>query len=114
MTGFVTGSQAYGTPRPYSDIDVVILMSDDDLRRLREFYEKTGNKELDEYSHESGAAFVFGSLNLLCLTDKAEFNAWNQATKELVSKRPVTRDEAIACIHEKLEVIKNPPLDLLV
>ena len=83
MEAFLTGSRVYGSPRPDSDIDLVIHVDS----ATRQFLIEMGdNKNLP---------VRFGNLNLIPLTDKAEVERWYEATQELYRRRPVTRDEAV-------------------
>ena len=89
---FVTGSRAYGTPRKDSDIDLVVFVTEADLKRLQDFCELSGHEqaELDvEYISAGGTPLRFGELNLLCVTDERKYNVWRKGTVEL--KRRVKR-----------------------
>lgn len=105
VNAFATGSRVYGTPRPDSDLDLVVLVDSDDLARLRELADKTDTveQEPDDKSYPSDS-LRFGKLNLICISSHAVFEAWRKATDSLALRRPVTRDEAVACI--KAEVAK--------
>lgn len=105
MKAFVTGSRAYGRPRPDSDIDLVVLVSSYDLERLRAQADpdpKMG-KGTDSDPGTPGqeehptASLRFGKLNLICVTDPIAYGVWLKGTEEL-RKRPddVDRDEAVA------------------
>lgn len=99
MSAFITGSHAYGEPRPDSDIDLVIEASDDLLDELRDIVG-------DEYGS--------GSLRLLCVEEDTgqridlilvrgpAFAAWRAATEELSQSAPVSRDEAVLVIRDHL------------
>lgn len=97
---FLTGSRCYGTPAVDSDIDLVALVSRDDLSVLCH--------EADTETHSSaggevdGASMRFGKLNLIAFTDPGEYIAWKNATAELYSRKPVTRDEAVTEIKKHL------------
>jgi hypothetical protein len=106
LKAFLTGSYAYGTPHEDSDIDLVVLISQDDLNRLASF-------DLDSYYSRYGKTpdshyGRFGNLNLLCVTTELEYNIWLDGTKELVAKRPVTRDEAVETF-QRLQRERRPP-----
>lgn len=108
MTAFVTGSRAYGKAKTDSDLDLVTFVSVDDLEKLKKFYRDLGVPVVDNhYEQDTGAAFVFGKLNLLCFTREAEFDAWEKATAELVKQRPVTRQQAVFCIKSHLAEIED-------
>lgn len=96
MKSFVTGSRVYGTPRPDSDIDLVVLLSCPDLSRLIDAADNQDDLGSPGGEHyEDGRSLRFGTLNLLCVTDKKHFDVWAKGTEELYAKRPVTRDQAI-------------------
>lgn len=92
MNAFITGSRAYGSPRPNSDIDLVIRV---DSRTRLMLETLSDNPKTDKY----GSVIVrFGRLNLLlCETDE-EFATWVVGTnKMLVDKRKgisTNRDDA--------------------
>jgi hypothetical protein len=103
LKAFLTGSHVYGTPHESSDINLVVFMSQDDLDRLR----MLGCDEGDEqYDDNSIACLRFGKLNLLCVTDAADYGAWRSGTDELVARSPVTREEAIAVFVEKRAAVR--------
>lgn len=92
MKAFITGSRAYGTPREDSDIDLVIAASASDLFLLWE------NKD-------EGKGLRFGKLNLVTFNldnpeDVERYEKWKAVHNDLVSRKPVTKDEAIKCFRE--------------
>lgn len=99
MQSFLTGSRRYGTPRPDSDIDLVVLMDGSELVELAKFADNTddlGSPGGEQY--EDGCSLRFGKLNLLCVTQERHFKVWKQGTDELVGIAAITtvsRDEAI-------------------
>lgn len=108
MTAFVTGSRAYGEAKKDSDIDLVTLVTPGDLEKLKKFYRDLGVPVVDnDYEQDTGAAFIFGKLNLLCFTRDIEFDAWDKATAELVKQKPVTRQQAVFCIKSHLAEIED-------
>lgn len=95
MNAFLTGSHAYGTPRPDSDIDLCVLMDNiNDLELLLQHSADRGS---------TGDGLEFGKLNIIAHTNKQAFGAWKAATAELVARKPVTRAEAIKCIKSHME-----------
>jgi len=85
--GFVTGSYAYGAPRPDSDIDLVVLV-DTDTQVL-----------LQQHSADKGP-IRFGKLNLIAVTSTRLFEAWARGTDQMIQEReetgePVSRDRAV-------------------
>lgn len=98
MHSFITGSHAYGTPRPDSDIDLVVLVDDE-----------TGYT-LAQLSDEGQSPIRFGSLNLILVFSEKEFFAWQGATEDLVNRKKqgekITRDEAIRVIDSYYDLLK--------
>lgn len=94
---FITGSYAYGTPTKDSDIDLVVLVSQETIEKLRKL--KDDKFKLAEsssgYKLSESAVMQFGKLNLLCVTSKKAFKTWKIGTEVLRSKSPVTREEAV-------------------
>jgi len=91
---FITGSHAYGTPRPDSDVDLVVFVGVNCCQKLCDLGQE-GSRVLAE---GDGKAF-FGKLNLILVTDEKQFELWAKGTAELQLKaltKPVTRDEAKA------------------
>lgn len=93
---FVTGSYAYGVPTNNSDIDVVILVSERDLERLKPCHTKMKRQgerlRRDELYAERGCySLRFGNLNLLCCLNQDVFNTWRNGTNKLKKQAPVPR-----------------------
>jgi hypothetical protein len=96
MKSFITGSYAYGTPTKKSDIDLVVLMDGDWMERIRGFADTCDTKK--EYYFAGGNvsySLRFGKLNLIAVSDEAEFAAWQYGTAVLKRKKPVTREQAV-------------------
>ena len=91
---FITGSYAYGIPRPESDLDVVMLVMDDPtliaLQALADSADGSG-----------GDSLRFGKLNLIIVASEAEWAQWRTGTQELIKRRPVTRADAVAYLEAK-------------
>jgi hypothetical protein len=108
MRSIVTGSHAYGNPRPDSDIDLVVLVSKTDLKRLHDCRDEpsSGLGEFVEravHASDGGAtngSYLFGRLNLICVTELAAFECWKDGTKALVKRKPVSRKAAIRFFRE--------------
>ncbi len=95
---FLTGSHAYGIPRHDSDIDLVILVSEKDLEKLRVAMECSGETHDPDdpmYIAAGGVPLRFGPLNLIACTNEAYFAAWRKGTWELKKRKPVPRDFAV-------------------
>ena len=93
LGAFVTGSQAYGTAKPDSDIDLVCFVSEETKQQLIDL--------------AGGLPIRFGKLNLILETKPGMFAAWKAAkgecvehNKQLIEKglAPISRDEAVS-IH---------------
>lgn len=88
MNAFITGSHAYGTPGPESDIDLVVCLdgSTDDEHFLWD-------------NSDNGGSCRFGKLNLITLSPE-KFKAWKAVNDELIKRdHSVGREEAIAAFN---------------
>lgn len=90
---FLTGSRAYGTPNPRSDLDVVVRLSRDETEAL---IDSGVVDKFYRYTKEESSSLRFGLLNLICVHSDQMFAVWAEGTAHLLTKAPVTRDEAIA------------------
>lgn len=114
MNAIVTGSHAYGKPRPDSDVDVVVLVTEDDkmllvgLAAIADPKAGFKTKRLCEHNLEGDYAGVganaavlrFGILNLLITTDPLSFEVWRRGTEQLIAHKqktgqPVSREVAV-------------------
>lgn len=96
MNAFLTGSHAYGIPRPDSDIDIVMLVDDELYKLLNATY--TG-------------PIKDGKVNLIPFTNKIRYECWLKATEYLKTIAPVSREMAVARIRFELELAGIPELD---
>lgn len=115
----LTGSNAYGHPRPDSDVDLVIYVPEEALRVLEaiadpdpKWDDKADTAERDGYEAQRyerlfgrSKPLRFGRLNLVCTTNRSIYEAWRQGTKYLVEKSKVgtdvvSRDEAKRVLKE--------------
>lgn len=96
MSAFITGSRAYGEPKPGSDIDLAILISSEQETLLFSMLEPI---ERQAESNTGGGSYRFGRLNLLCFQDELTFAAWKAGTEELINQRPVSRELAVEVIE---------------
>lgn len=86
---FLTGSRAYGTPRPGSDYDFVLALPLEVAEQLDEL--------ADEGSDPPGSVSLrFNRLNLIIPTSEESLEVWKQGTQDLAAKKPVTRENAVA------------------
>ena len=93
---FVTGSHAYGTPGPDSDMDLVVFVTEKDLNRLQRLADKEEPSPLAQgYINAGGTPLRFGRLNLICCTNEKYFEIWRDGTYLLRKQAPVTRQFAV-------------------
>lgn len=88
MNAFITGSHAYGAPRPDSDIDLVVFTGYGLHKRLLEAGDNGGKVPIR-----------FGKLNLICCDSEIEFSVWQIGTEQLVrkkqrDKKPINKETA--------------------
>lgn len=89
---FLTGSRVYGTPTEDSDWDLVVLTTDATALALHDVFAP------DEPASRQGSIKV-GKLNLILITNLAEYGAWRAGTEQLKARAPVTREEAIRTLR---------------
>ena len=102
MRSFVTGSQVYGSPDRDSDIDLVVLVTRQDLQLLRKLADSEDKEK--GASSDAGpcrpdylsASLRFGLLNLLCVTDPVAFAVWQEGTIQLEKLTPPAIDRQTA------------------
>lgn len=100
-----TGSRVYGSPGPDSDWDWVILLPYLP-HRLRSAAD-TCRESDEEYRGVKGidAALRFGPVNLLVVTTRDQFFAWEEGTRLLCAERekfgPVRRERAVEVFQAK-------------
>lgn len=103
MNALVTGSHVYGTPKPDSDIDLVVLVTKQEIKLLRKLADEDNSTDYENPDYGVGgltASLRFGKLNLLCCTDPAQVDVWRRGTDALKLVRPVTRDQAVATFQQ--------------
>jgi len=99
LKSYFTGSQVYGTPRPDSDIDLVIRMSSEELAKI--VHAQVADTVV-WFENSPTASLKFGKLNVIaCITDDA-FEKWAVSTVQLELRAPVTREEAIRTYKNNL------------
>lgn len=94
---FITGSHAYGRPNKSSDVDLVILVSEEDLKILKEEADESNNWECEGRYKEhapQASCLRFGFLNLIVCTTQEQYDLWLKGTRRLKKKGPVKRSEA--------------------
>lgn len=106
---FITGSHAYGRPNRTSDLDLVILVSEEDLKILKKEADESNNWEHagDYDAHAPQASCLrFGFLNLIVCTTQEQYDVWYKGTRRLKKKGPVKRSEA-CYLFAKLRALAN-------
>ena len=115
IRAFVTGSHAYGQPHE-SDVDIVMLLDENILHLLATISGKAIQTDQYEQKPES-ASIRFDKLNIIAVTDPAEFAAWLEGTHDCIKLQNarsmgwipgnppshVTRDEAKAIMKKAYE-----------
>lgn len=96
MNAFITGSRAYGVPGTHSDIDLVILISEQEARHLALLADTTGGAK---YEQDVDLQFRFGKLNVIATWQPEVFEAWRKGTGALKCLAPVSRDAAKALLQ---------------
>lgn len=108
---FITGSHAYGTPGPDSDVDVVVRCDLDVVAKLTALLDQPVADETGEPGKDYPQLHVrSGRLNLLLCASDERFDVWREGTAELKTLAPVTRDAAVAhfkALRERREAAKN-------
>lgn len=101
---FVTGSRACGAPRNNSDVDLVILASPEDIDILagQAVHVEAGSGEA-----LGNVSLRFGSLNLICLTDAADYQIWRKGTAALKARKPMHRQLAVAEFDRRYEKLRK-------
>ncbi len=108
MRSFMTGSRVYGTPRPDSDVDLVVLVSPEDAAIL-------GDNNQD--TRGSAQTLQYGNLNLIALIDdvdgngRKQFDIWRTVTDSLIKRAPVTKEEAVKAFDEAGRTFSNVRLN---
>lgn len=100
---FLTGSYAYGTPKPESDIDLVILVTASEANKLAGMIIQEDAVLQDYYGRTKTHSLRFGKLNLLVCTTKEKYLEWHRGTRLLKQDAPVLRDTAVDMFSEIFE-----------
>jgi len=89
---FLTGSHAYGKPKPSSDVDLVVMLEGPAAVVLV----KLLRTEADAGSDPPGSmSLKFGKLNLIVPNSLESLQVWRRGTAELSARKPVTRIVAV-------------------
>lgn len=95
---FITGSHAYGIPHKDSDIDLVVLLTQEDLAKLEIGCDPPKDEDEENrqaYITAGGMPLRFGKLNLIATTEPAQFEIWKRGTRALKKQAPVSRAFAV-------------------
>lgn len=93
----LTGSRVYGTPRPDSDVDLVVYAGNGDFGLVEMIADKIAVQVPNYGDYGSDTLCLrFGKLNLILESDYAKFASWRDGTAQLKARAPVTREEAVA------------------
>lgn len=95
----VTGSRAYGHPKPESDLDLVVQLAGGDIVRVVEALGLEIPKDQEGTCYPT-LQFKSGRLNLIMETDPERFEVWRKGTRTLKAMAPVTRDQAVALFRD--------------
>lgn len=111
----LTGSHVYGTPHASSDLDLVVLLDEEQIGKLRELYKDedspyveitTGQMQLPGGGKKADLldlAIRFGPLNLICTSNPVAYQIWAEGTATLKDIKPVPRNVAVAWFQELRE-----------
>ena len=102
---FLTGSRVYGTPHNQSDLDVVVQLSKEEWELLLSIGGSTAPASAAE--EFPTLSIRFGNLNLICAKNDDWLEAWWRGTQDLIARKPVTRDEAVATFDKLFKEIKK-------
>jgi hypothetical protein len=90
---FLTGSRAYGVPRPESDWDVVCILGADQIAALEASFEV-------RWVGSGRAIAWIGPVNVIICCDREDYFRWQDVTDDLVRRAPVSREVACAAFNE--------------
>lgn len=120
----VTGSRAYGSPKPDSDIDLVVFVTEEEFNLLDKMADSPSPEDLEKEQHYTvwggGRSLRFGQMNLLCVTNEKHYEVWRRGTvrlkKRARDKGAVDRVAAITAfgkmrMEEGLTSIMPPHLE---
>lgn len=105
-SAFLTGSRAYGTPRPDSDVDIVVPVQKDAVEKIKAALKAAG---IDTSGTEEYADFAFrvGLVNVLLVPPEVAEKVWKAGTEFLIGQAPVTREKAVETF-KALESLHRP------
>lgn len=99
MRAFITGSRAYGSPGPKSDIDLVVMVSNSTRDLLLRYGTKVEGED---------QVIRFGKLNIIACLNEEEFAIWKVGTRMCfiekdTSGNPTSRERAIEVFSQLFE-----------
>lgn len=102
----LTGSHAYGKPTSKSDIDLVMLLTPEQLKL---FEKKAGGPEYyASLIPGAEACLRFGDLNIIAVTDPVAFAVWQKGTAQLENEpRGISQDSKRKRAIEVLNRLRN-------
>jgi len=78
MISFITGSRAYGTVTPKSDIDLVVRMDEATAQLLRKLSDPVLTR-----SGDPQIVIKFGRINIIACTTDEQFAVWRLGTTQM-------------------------------
>ncbi len=114
MKACLTGSRVYGTPRPDSDLDCVILVEDEDDWDLLSHNQDFTQKKMPSFDMSNtqggycGRSLRYGKMNVSAvLRDKRVYEAWEKGTRFLKAIKPVTKEQACLVLESMFNVAQQ-------
>ena len=97
---FITGSRRYGSPKPTSDLDLVIRVT----REEAELIAAMAHAQNRVYPQHR--VIRFGYMNLIVATTDRQWDAWYCGTRALYQKRPVDRATAVKTFRRMEDLLE--------
>lgn len=96
---FITGSAAYGQhyrdPKT-SDVDIVLLVSEETMEILRPFVSELSRVLISEYGGSiTGGRIKAGDIDLILTTSEKDYDHWKRVTGVLKKEQPSSRKDAV-------------------
>lgn len=93
---FLTGSHRYGTPHAVSDIDLVLFVTPEEERRIREAFRFHRGPQDSAHYGGGGTLIKHDGVDLILVTDPDRYESWKRGTEELAQRAPTSRADAVA------------------
>lgn len=107
---FVTGSRVYGTPRPDSGLDIVVLLDANTYYKLadhlgcpdcgRGSHAPAGSDHPSASAEESYPPLYLGKINLIPVFSPEMYDGWLKARDLCKAEAPIDRKRAIEIHHQ--------------